>query len=79
LYVTVSAAAPTDGELLGSPGRDAFGTFYDRHTRAIMEFFVRRTRDPESAADLTAETFAAPSWRAGASAAPRPVAISAKR
>jgi RNA polymerase sigma factor (sigma-70 family) len=33
--------------------------FYDRHARAIMEFFVRRTRDPESAADLTAETFAA--------------------
>jgi RNA polymerase sigma factor (sigma-70 family) len=33
--------------------------FYDRHARAILEYFVRRTRDPETAADLTAETFAA--------------------
>lgn len=57
--MTVSAGAPTDEELLGSPGRDAFGMFYDRHARAVMEFFVRRTHDPESAADLTAETFAA--------------------
>jgi RNA polymerase sigma factor (sigma-70 family) len=28
-------------------------------TRAILEYFARRTHDPESAADLTAETFAA--------------------
>ena len=33
--------------------------FYDRHARAVFEYFARRTRDPESAADLTAETFAA--------------------
>jgi RNA polymerase sigma factor (sigma-70 family) len=57
--VTVSAGAPTDEELLGSSGRQAFGLFYDRHARAILEYFARRTRDPESAADLTAETFAA--------------------
>jgi RNA polymerase sigma factor (sigma-70 family) len=57
--VTVSARAPTDEELLGSSGRDAFGTFYDRHARAVLEYFARRTRDPEAAADLTAETFAA--------------------
>jgi RNA polymerase sigma factor (sigma-70 family) len=57
--VTVSVGAPTDEELLGSPGREAFGIFYDRHARAVIEYFARRTRDPESAADLTAETFAA--------------------
>src|SRR5215210_58645 len=58
-YVTLSAGAPTDDELLGSSGREAFGIFYDRHARAVLEYFARRTRDPESAADLTAETFAA--------------------
>jgi len=42
-----------------TPGREAFGLFYDRHARAVLEYFARRTRDPESAADLTAETFAA--------------------
>jgi RNA polymerase sigma factor (sigma-70 family) len=57
--VTVSAAAPTDEELLAALGREAFGTFYDRHARAVFEYFARRTRDPEAAADLTAETFAA--------------------
>src|SRR5687768_14533136 len=57
--MTVSAVAPTDEELLGSSGREAFGMFYDRHARAVLEYFARRTRDPESAADLTAETFAA--------------------
>jgi RNA polymerase sigma factor (sigma-70 family) len=57
--VKVSAGAPTDEELLGSRGREAFGMFYDRHARAVLEYFARRTRDPEAAADLTAETFAA--------------------
>src|SRR5215211_5340030 len=57
--VTMFAGAPTDEELLGSSGREAFGLFYDRHARAVLEYFARRTRDPESAADLTAETFAA--------------------
>jgi len=57
--VTVSAGARTDEELLGASGREAFGLFYDRHARAVLEYFARRTRDPESAADLTAETFAA--------------------
>jgi RNA polymerase sigma factor (sigma-70 family) len=53
------AAAPTDEQLLASAGREAFGLFYDRHARAVLAYFARRTRDPESAADLTAETFAA--------------------
>jgi RNA polymerase sigma factor (sigma-70 family) len=57
--VTTSAGAPTDEELLASPGREAFGMFYDRHARGVLEYFARRTRDPEAAADLTAETFAA--------------------
>jgi RNA polymerase sigma-70 factor (ECF subfamily) len=49
----------SDEELLRTPGREAFGMFYDRHARTLLEYFVRRTRDPEAAADLTAETFAA--------------------
>ena len=57
--MTVSARVPTDEELLTTPGRAAFGTFYDRHARAVLEYFARRTHDPEAAADLTAETFAA--------------------
>jgi RNA polymerase sigma-70 factor (ECF subfamily) len=51
--------APTDEQLLASPGREAFGMFYDRHARTVLEYLARRTRDPEAAADLTAETFAA--------------------
>jgi RNA polymerase sigma factor (sigma-70 family) len=55
----VTRAEPTDEELLRSPGREAFGEFYDRHARELLGFFARRTDDPEAAADLTAETFAA--------------------
>lgn len=41
--------------------RDAatFELFYRRHFARMLGFFARRTRDPELAADLTAETFAA--------------------
>jgi len=51
-----------DDELLarfvaGEP--DAFVTFYRRHLAAILGFFLRRTRDAELTADLTAEVFAA--------------------
>src|SRR4051812_41583191 len=38
---------------------DAFGVLYRRHVAALLAYFVRRTRDAELAADLTAETFAA--------------------
>jgi RNA polymerase sigma-70 factor (ECF subfamily) len=48
----------TDDELLSSPDPDAFGVFYDRHVKSLLGYFARRTRDPEVAADLTAETFA---------------------
>jgi RNA polymerase sigma-70 factor (ECF subfamily) len=38
---------------------DAFAEFYRRHARPLAGFLVRRTGDPEAAADLLAETFAA--------------------
>ena len=51
----------TDEQLLGrtpeSP--ELFGLFYRRHEDAILRYMLRRVRDPELAADLTAETFAA--------------------
>jgi RNA polymerase sigma factor (sigma-70 family) len=49
----------TDEELLACEGREAFGVFYDRHARTVLEYFAKRTHDAEAAADLTAETFAA--------------------
>src|SRR4029078_12620031 len=48
----------TDDELLGSDDPEAFGVFYDRHVKALLGYFGRRTLDPEAAADLTAEPFA---------------------
>jgi len=44
--------------LLSRARADAFGELYDRHAGALLRFFVRRTFDPETAAELTAETFA---------------------
>lgn len=38
---------------------DAFAVFYRRHVQPLLAYFVRRTRNAELAADLTAETFAA--------------------
>ena len=38
---------------------EAFAVFYRRHARPLAAYFARRTRDPERAADLTAEAFAA--------------------
>jgi RNA polymerase sigma-70 factor (ECF subfamily) len=43
-------AARSDGE--------AFARFYRRHAPVLLGYLVRRTRDPELGADLTAETFA---------------------
>jgi RNA polymerase sigma-70 factor (ECF subfamily) len=48
----------TDEDLLGSDEPEDFGVFYDRHIRALLGYFVRRTGDAEVAADLAAETFA---------------------
>lgn len=49
-----------DAELLVLSRRspDAFGIFYERHAQDLLRFFARRTLDPESAAELTAESFA---------------------
>jgi RNA polymerase sigma-70 factor (ECF subfamily) len=57
----VIRATATDAELLAGTRRDAqaFAIFYDRYERAVLGFFINRTRDPELAADLTAEVFAA--------------------
>ena len=38
---------------------EAFAVFYRRHVAALLGYFLRRTHDPELAADLCAETFAA--------------------
>jgi RNA polymerase sigma-70 factor (ECF subfamily) len=48
----------TDEALLLSGEPEDFGRFYDRYVRSLLAYFQRRTRDPEVAADLTAETFA---------------------
>jgi RNA polymerase sigma-70 factor (ECF subfamily) len=37
---------------------DAFTQFYRRHATPLLGYMVRRARDPELGADLTAETFA---------------------
>ena len=38
---------------------DAFVQYYRRNLPRVLSFFLRRTRDPELTADLTAEVFAA--------------------
>jgi RNA polymerase sigma-70 factor, ECF subfamily len=49
-----------DDLLLATPERpEAFGEFYARHESAILGFMLRRTGEPELAADLAAEAFAA--------------------
>jgi RNA polymerase sigma-70 factor (ECF subfamily) len=52
-------ATPTDEQLLASRETEDFAAFYDRHARTVLGYFARRTSDPQVAADLTAETFAA--------------------
>ena len=50
----------SDEELLLGARRDAelFGVFFDRHFRRLLAYFYRRTWDPETSADLSAETMA---------------------
>jgi RNA polymerase sigma factor (sigma-70 family) len=55
----MSAVPDTDEALLLSGDPEDFGRFYDRYVEALLAYFQRRLRDPEAAADLTAETFAA--------------------
>lgn len=54
-------ATQPDRELLlaaRAGDRDAFGDFYVRYREHVVTYFLRRTRNPELAADLTAELFA---------------------
>jgi RNA polymerase sigma factor (sigma-70 family) len=55
----MGASTQTDEELLSAADPDAFELFYRRWVERMLGYLVRRTRDPELAADLTAETFAA--------------------
>ena len=52
-------ATEIDDELLASLEPGSFAVFYRRHVEDLVAFFMRRTRNAELAADLTAETFAA--------------------
>jgi RNA polymerase sigma factor (sigma-70 family) len=49
----------TDEGLLSARDAASFERFYRHHVDAVLGFFARRTGDPELAADLCAETFAA--------------------
>src|SRR3954447_7625800 len=49
----------SDDDLLTCDESAAFGLFSERHVREVLGYMMRRTGDPETAADLTAETFAA--------------------
>lgn len=49
----------TDDELLLAGDADSFSLFYRRHVDWVLGFLHRRTGDPELAADLCAEVFAA--------------------
>ncbi|MBI4259262.1 MAG: RNA polymerase sigma factor [Actinobacteria bacterium] len=55
----------SDAELLSSGDPEDFGRFYDRHARALLAFFSRRTASADLAADLAAETFAQAFWSRG--------------
>lgn len=53
---------PTDAQLLQRTcrgERDAFGELYERRHELVLAFLIKRTRNPEVAMDLMAETFAA--------------------
>jgi DNA-directed RNA polymerase specialized sigma24 family protein len=53
------AAEASDAELLRRAGGDpdAFRDFYGRHSEVILGYFRRRTADPDTTLELTAETF----------------------
>jgi RNA polymerase sigma factor (sigma-70 family) len=72
-------AEASDAELLRRASRDpdAFRDFYERYSEEILGYFRRRTADPDTALELTAEAFSR-AWvmrerfedRHGGSAAP---------
>jgi RNA polymerase sigma-70 factor (ECF subfamily) len=53
-------ALPTDADLLAAArtNASAFRAFYERYAERVYGYHLRRTREPEAAYDLTAETFA---------------------
>jgi RNA polymerase sigma-70 factor (ECF subfamily) len=51
--------SPSDDELLAAGDPQSFAAFYRRHVNWVLGYLQRRTRNPELAADLTAEVFAA--------------------
>jgi RNA polymerase sigma factor (sigma-70 family) len=54
--------AISDGELLRrtrAGDREAFGLLFERRQELVLAFLLKRTRNPEVAMDLMAETFAA--------------------
>jgi RNA polymerase sigma factor (sigma-70 family) len=56
-----NAGRISDGELLRRTRcgeRDAFGVLYERRHELVLAFLLKRTRNPEVAMDLMAETFA---------------------
>ena len=55
----MDAEAPTDREILLTGDAAGFAVFYDRHAEWVLAFARRRSPDAESAADVTAEVFAA--------------------
>ena len=55
----MDSEAPTDREILLNGDAAAFAAFYDRHADWVLAFARRRSPDAESAADVTAEVFAA--------------------
>jgi RNA polymerase sigma factor (sigma-70 family) len=59
--MTRTAGGLSDGELLDrtrAGDRDAFGVLYERRQELVLAFLLKRTRNPEVAMDLMAETFA---------------------
>jgi len=61
MVVDGSGSDETDAALLlhAHAGPSAFGVFYGRHVNSVLAFHMRRTGCAQTAADLTAETFAA--------------------
>src|SRR5918994_6704478 len=55
----MSTGTDIEDDLLASSEPGSFGVFYPRHVEDVVAFFMRRPRNAELAADLTAETFAA--------------------
>ena len=55
----VTGPRPSDDDLLAAGDEESYALFYQRHVDWVLGFLARRTRDPELAADITAEVFAA--------------------